>query len=110
LLFQTSVGNVGLATATPAQKLEIDSGNVLVKGPQNFKGKGNRAFLYLGDTNHPIEAIWNTGLAVGVYKAPEALFIQDQTGYVGIGTTTPTGAITEHGGKLEVGGAFYGRV
>ena len=93
LLFQTAVGSVGLGTTTPTQKLEVDSGNVLVKGPQNFKGKGNTAFLYVGDTSHPIEAIWNTGLVIGVYKVPEALFIQDQTGNVGIGTTTPKGAI-----------------
>jgi hypothetical protein len=93
LLFQASVGNVGLGTITPTQKLEVDSGNLLVKGSQNFKGKGNTAFLYVGDTSHPIEAIWNTGLAIGAYKAPEALFIQDKTGNVGIGTTSPTGAI-----------------
>jgi hypothetical protein len=66
---------------------------MMVKGPQNFKGTGNTAFLYVGDTSHPIEAIWNSGLAIGAFKAPKAIFIADFTGNVGIGTTTPTGAI-----------------
>jgi hypothetical protein len=92
LLFQMGA-NVGLGTTTPAQKFEVDSGNMLVRGPNNFKGAGNTAFLYVGDTHHPIEAIWNSGLAIGAWKVPQALFIQDQTGNVGIGTTTPTGAI-----------------
>jgi hypothetical protein len=85
--------NGGLGTTTPTQKFEVDAGNMLVRGPNNFKGAGNTAFLYVGDTHHPIEAIWNSGLAIGAWKVPQALFIQDQTGNVGIGTMTPTGAI-----------------
>jgi hypothetical protein len=88
-LFQNSAGNVGIGTLTPTQKFEVHSGNALVRGPLNFGGPGATAFLYVGDTNHPIEAIWNTGLAIGAYLVPHALFIQDRTGKVGIGTTTP---------------------
>jgi hypothetical protein len=93
LLFQTGVGNVGLATTTPTQRFEVDSGNMMVKGPQNFKGAGNTASIYVGDTSHPIEAIWNSGLAIGAFKAPKAIFIADFTGNVGIGTTKPTSGI-----------------
>jgi hypothetical protein len=99
LLFQTTGGNLGLGTTTPIQKFEVDSGNLLVKGPQNFKGKGTTAFVYVGDRNHPIEAInsgsssRSGGLAIGAYMHPEAVFIADFTGNVGIGTTTPTGGI-----------------
>ncbi len=92
-LFFQSGANVGLGTTTPTQRLEVDLGNVLVAGPQNFKAAGNTAFLYVGDTNHPIEAIWNTGLEIGTYRAPKAFFIADYTGNVGIGTTTPTKGI-----------------
>jgi hypothetical protein len=66
---------------------------MLVRGPNNFKGTGTTAFLYVGDTCHPIETIWNTGLAIGAYKVPEALFIQERTANVGIGTATPTSGI-----------------
>jgi hypothetical protein len=89
-LFQSSVGNLGLATLLPTQKFEVDFGNLLVRGANNYKKAGDAAFLYLGDTSHPIEAIWNTGLAIGAFKVPEALFIQDQTGNIGVGTTSPT--------------------
>jgi hypothetical protein len=91
LLFQTG-GNIGLATTTPMEKFDIASGNLLVRGPQNFKA-GTTAFLYVGDTSHPIEAIYNGGLAIGAFKAPKAFFIADFTGNVGIGTTKPTSGI-----------------
>jgi hypothetical protein len=92
LLFQTTGGNIGLGTTTPTQKFDIALGNLLVRGPQNFKA-GTTAFLYVGDTSHPIEAIYNSGLAIGAFKAPKALFIADFTGNVGIGTTKPTSGI-----------------
>jgi len=87
-------GNVGVGTSAPTQKLEVDLGNAMVKGPNNFKKNGDTAFLYVGDTNHPVEALYNSGLAIGAYQVPNALFIQDRTGNVGIGTTAPTGALT----------------
>lgn len=89
LLFQSSAGNVGLSTTSPTQKFEV-VGNILATGPTTFTKAGDTAFLYVGDINHPIEAIWDNGLAIGAYKAPEAIFIADFTGNVGIGTTTPT--------------------
>jgi hypothetical protein len=86
-------GNVGVGTSAPTQKLEVDLGNAMVKGPNNFKKNGDTAFLYVGDTSHPVEALYNFGLAIGAYQAPNAIFIQDTTGNVGIGTTAPTGAL-----------------
>jgi hypothetical protein len=92
-LFQSSAGNLGISTVTPAQKLEIDLGNMLVRGTDNFSKSGDTAYVYVGDTSHPIEAIRAGGLAIGAYKVPQAIFIQDKTGNVGIGTTTPTTGI-----------------
>jgi hypothetical protein len=87
-------GSVGIGTSAPTQKLEVDLGNAMVKGPNNFKKNGDTAFLYVGDTNHPVEALYNFGLSIGAYQVPNAIFIQDSTGNVGIGTTAPTGALT----------------
>ena len=96
-LFQSNAGNLGISTITPAQKLEIDLGNLLVRGVNNFSKVGDTAYLYVGDTNHPLEAIYASGLAIGAYKVPQAIFIQDKTGNVGIGTTTPTSAFDVNG-------------
>jgi hypothetical protein len=92
-LFQSSAGNLGISTVTPVQKLEIDLGNMLVRGADNFSKVGDKAYVYVGDTSHAIEAIRAGGLAIGAYKVPQAIFIQDKTGNVGIGTTTPTSGI-----------------
>jgi trimeric autotransporter adhesin len=83
-------GKLGINTAAPAESLDVTSGNAIVRGAGNFLKAGNTATLYVGDTSHPIEAIWGSGLAIGTYKVPQAFFIQDKTGNVGIGTTTPT--------------------
>src|SRR5579872_1222280 len=91
-LFQSSSGNLGMNTTTPSQVFEVDSGNALIRGPHNFSAAGDTAFLYIGDTNHPIEAAFKSGLSLGAFKAPQALFIADFTGNVGIGTTSTTGA------------------
>ena len=105
-LFQSSAGNVGLATISPTQKLEVDFGNLLVRGANNFKKAGDTAFLYVGDTSHPIEGIWNTGLALGAYLAPQALFIQDRTGYVGVGIASPTSKLDVVSGTGSTAGTF----
>ena len=87
-LFQTTGGNLGIATTTPGQKLEVDSGNILVTGSDNFAKKGDTANLFVGDTNHTFQATHGSGLTLGTYKVPAAIFIQDKTGYVGMGTGT----------------------
>jgi hypothetical protein len=93
LLFQTAGRNLGISTTSPTQKFEVDSGNMLVRGPNNFTKAGDTAKLFVGDKNHSIEAIYASGLAIGTYKVPQAIFLQDKTGNVGIGTSTPTAGI-----------------
>ncbi len=100
VLFQSGTGSpakIGINTATPAQELEVDLGNLLVKGTKNFKSAGNKAYVYVGDTNHSIAATYASGLAIGTYKVPQAIFVQDTTGDVGIGTTTPAYTLDVNG-------------
>jgi hypothetical protein len=113
-LFQSTAGNLGIATVTPTQKFEVDLGNMLVRGSDNFTKGGDTAFLYVGDGNHPIEAIHSNpktnsgGLTIGTYKAPQLIYLQDGAGNVGIGigTTAPVA-------RLDVAGttesAIYGQ-
>src|SRR6202050_4150374 len=84
----TTTGTLGINTTAPTQSLDVTSGNAIWRGPGNFETTGNTAYLYVGDTSHAIGALWGNGLAIGVYEAPSALFIQDKTGNVGMGTTT----------------------
>jgi len=88
-LFQSSTGNLGISTITPAQKFEIDLGNILVRGTDNFQKSGDTASVFVGDSDHQVEAIYASGLAIGAYKVPQAVFVQDKTGNVGVGTTSP---------------------
>ena len=79
-LFQSTAGNLGIATVTPTQKFEVDLGNMLVRGSDNFTTGGDTAFLYVGDANHPIEAIHSNpktnsgGLTIGTFKAPQLIY------------------------------------
>src|SRR5207248_99900 len=102
-LFQNSLGNVGLATKSPTQKFQVNSGNILVKGVNNFTASGHQAKLFLGDTNHSLTATYGSGTAIGSYLAPQAIFVHDKTGQVGIGI-----ADSAPGATLDVGlgGAF----
>jgi hypothetical protein len=98
-------GKLGVNTLAPTQSLDVTSGNAIVRGVGNFKGTGNRATLYIGDLNHPIEAMYSGGLSIGAFKAPKAIFIADFTGNVGIGTTTPA-FVLDVNGTLHSTGVF----
>ena len=81
---------LGIRTTSPVHALDVAAGDMKVRGVGNFKSAGDKAFLYVGDENHPIEAIFGDGVSIGTYKVGSALFIQDKTGNVGISTTSPT--------------------
>jgi hypothetical protein len=105
LLFQSTTGNLGISTAAPSQKFEIDLGNILTRGTDNFRKSGDSASFYLGDTNHLVQATFGGGLTLGAYKAPQALFVQDITGNVGIGSAAPAQKFEVDLGNLLAKGA-----
>lgn len=103
-------GNVGIGTASPAaERLEVDSGNILVRGPDGFNAAGEQATLYLGDGNHYIRGQYSYGIKIGTWPVGDALVITEQGGgYVGIGTTTPAAKLhvvgTTRTGVLQITG------
>jgi Chaperone of endosialidase/TGF-beta propeptide len=69
--------NVGIGTTSPQQTLDVSGGNAIIRGPQNFGVAGQKAYLYLGDTNHFIEAQNNLGLIIQTNDDPNPLTIYD---------------------------------
>jgi hypothetical protein len=94
-------GNVGIGTAAPSRKLDV-IGDAYLQGVGGWNSTGDRAYLYLGDTNNYIAGEWGQGLRFGTYEHPDALSIEqiegdvkvansiDVVGHVGIGNPTTT--------------------
>src|SRR4051794_17340651 len=104
-----SGGLVGIGTCAPTQKLQVNSGNVLVKGVNNFTASGQSATYYVGDTNHAVRAAFGTGLFFGSYQFPSAMVVHDavvlngndKVGNVGIGTTSPQAFLDIQEGNIH---------
>jgi hypothetical protein len=60
-----SNGFVGIAATSPTERLQVNSGNILVKGTNNFAVNGDKAYLYMGDNNHFISSEFGKGVSIG---------------------------------------------
>ena len=95
LLYQSSTGRIGLGTTAPTTTFDVANGNALFRGIGGFKSSGNSGSVFVGDAGHGMTAYRGGGLVVhggtslSAYQVPNGLFLQDTTGNVGIGTTTP---------------------
>jgi len=107
-------GNVGISTATPAQKLHVVGGTLLQKGITGVPSWANNT-LELNSTGsdsislefhrpaYSSTQIWSNGnnLIFGTSSGTERMRIQD--GFVGIGTTSP-GTALDVNGSIRVTG------
>jgi hypothetical protein len=82
-------GNVGISTTDPQQKLDVDLGNIVVQGTGSFDATGEEGTVYLGSIHHYIKGVHGFGVKIGTYGVGDALSIEELSGRVGIGTTTP---------------------
>lgn len=94
-------GNVGIGTTSPNYKLDIE-GDVFVRGTQGFDAAGEDASVYLGHPAHNIRGEHGTGVLISTFGAANALTIREQSGAVGIGTTTPVQKL-DVAGKIKIG-------
>src|SRR5579864_6181919 len=76
-------GNVGIGTTSPGQKLDVSGAGLF-----EWVG-GNTGTVYLGDGNHGIRSTAGSGVTLFTYGIPTGLFLQQGTGNVGVGTTSP---------------------
>ena len=86
-------GQVGIGTNSAQATLDVNLGDAIVRGSDNFKKGGDFANLYVGDTAHDIQAIFGGGLAISTFNKSNAMYIADTTGNVGIGNSAPTHAL-----------------
>ncbi len=108
----TNYGNIGIGTTGPSQKLQVDGGNVLIRGANNFTNVNDIAVLNLGDGNHFIRTKRGKGVSINTYSGlsgqPETLgiFLQEVTRNVGIGTDLASNSYngTSNYFKLSVNG------
>jgi hypothetical protein len=97
-------GTLGVGTGTPSQKLEVQGGDILVKGANNWGADGNEAKVIFGDTNHFIKAVRATGVKIGTWNASDGIVLRESTGFVGIGTSTPCDKLQIYDGNIFVNG------
>ncbi|TND10499.1 MAG: hypothetical protein FD123_141 [Bacteroidetes bacterium] len=99
----SNLGHVGIATTNPTERLQIDGGNLLVRGVDNFANIGHTAALYLGDNTNFIRATKlgriDFGLS-GVYTmsiCPGGKVLIGNPGIVNVNTGTNYGLYVENG-------------
>lgn len=98
-------GNVGIGTpASTAHKLYVE-GNGYFEGTGGWDGAGDFGAVYLGSHySSGVAGLYGEGLVFGVYKdggggtlhanSMDAMFIEQTSGNVGIGTTSPDTVIS----------------
>ena len=99
---------VGIGTTAPTQSLEVDHGDILARGKNNFQVNGDTANLFVGDTNNFIQSTYGTGITIGVFDQPTAVRINQYSGFVGIGTIAPDNLLTVNGTADKPGGGSWG--
>ena len=97
-----SSGNVGIGTSSPAKKLHVSGGDVRIES--TFPR------LYLTDTNNNSDySIINNNGQFGIYDDTNATYrmvINNSSGNVGIGTTSPASLLTVSSG-VENGTSLF---
>jgi len=107
LVIEDGTGNVGIGTKNPSGKLEVDHGDIIVKGVDSFDSPGEQANVYLGSVHQYVRGEYGFGMKFGAYAANDALSIRELSGNVGIGTTTQGFPLTfadTHGDKISLYG------
>jgi hypothetical protein len=85
-------GNVVIGSGIPAQRFQVDDGNMYVRGPGNFTTNGQRAYLFMGDQYHYINVERGTGMHFGLPGVGEIVHFT-YNAHVGICTSNPVSTL-----------------
>jgi hypothetical protein len=103
-------GNVGIGTLSQSlvHRLQVDGGNVLIRGKANFAANNDEAYLFLGDQNHYIKSTFGSGITINSRNVSNGIFLQQSTGNVGINTSAPLHKLHVQDGAVMISGAVPG--
>lgn len=82
-------GNVGIGITHPQARLDVDGGDILVRGPNSFDATGEEATVWLGDANHYIKGVYGKGVTIGTWWVGDVMYVTEPYGWIGINTDMP---------------------
>ena len=108
MVFTVNGGNVGVGTSAPSYKLDVQGGDARIYGSR-YSQAGDTANLILGDGFSKVSALYGQGISISPYGTTNPFFVQQTTGNVGIGTTSPSQLLEVNGnakfdGTVTAGG------
>ncbi len=90
-------GYVGIGTTSPDATLHVQGSNW---------GQGGESKIALGDSNHYIKSMYDVGVQINTFNAGDGIFLQEDSGKVGIGTTNPQAKLDVNGDIRSNGNAI----
>jgi len=94
-------GSVGIGTTAPSQKLEVRDGNLIVSSSTS------EVVIGTVSTKPRMQSNGNQDLLFSTPSYTNLLYLQESSGKVGIGTTSPNKKLTVEG-AVSASGGFYG--